>query len=417
MTSPPADRAERMHRLVDLLLICESLLAFAYCWFYFPISQGHRGDFLAILSNREEPSIWWDGEGLGYGPIFALYDLALSPLGDLTAMRVMFVVNLALLLVAVLAMLRTFLPPPRTRRETLVAIFVIANFYPLVHLLRQNNIEITEVTLLALAYFFLAGGKDARAGICYGLAAATKILPIVLLACLVWRRRWRALSAALVAMLSAYFAVAAIKHCSPLALYVTKESWPTAYILNQAVSGFVWRFFSQKHFSTPDTLAYPEVLFPSLAAQATAVVVLLIIGVVAVMLLRRCGWWPRPSSDPLVEVIEQQLVLLVVLLALPHSHVHYYGLVIPIYLIGLRLLRDGQMPAPTVTLLAASYTFLGMLMFLRLLDPLVFRRFPVSAVEVAKLYSVPFAGALLALVGLAQMHKARLAAATWPRQR
>ncbi len=395
----------------DLILAVESFLAFAYGWVYFPIAQGHKGDFVAILSHRDQPSPYWDGEGLGYGPVFALYDLALRPFHDLPAMRLMYLFNMVLLAVMAVALVKTFLPAPRERRETLVAIFLIVNFYPLIHLLRQNNVEITEVVLLALAYWCLARGREAGAGVCYGLAVATKIVPIVLLPHLIWRRRWRAAIVMVATIVVAYLSVAAIKGSSPFALYITERDWPAAYNNNQALSGYIWRFFSQKDFATADSLSYPRLLFPVLARQTTNVAVLILVGAVALMMLRRCGWWPRPASDVTVELIEQQLVLLVTLLALPHSHVHYFALALPLYLVGLRVLRDGQLPASAITLLAVSYVLLGLLLFLRLLDPVVLRRFPVSALEIAKLYSVPFAGALLAVFALAQAHRARLAAA------
>lgn len=123
-----------------------------------------------------------------YGPVFALYDLALRPLRDVPAMRVMFVLNHLLLAATFVMMIATFVPAPRSRRELILAAFAWVNFFPLVQLIRQNNVEITELALLMGCFLCLKRRRDVAAGGLLGLAIGTKLIPLLLLPYFVWRR-------------------------------------------------------------------------------------------------------------------------------------------------------------------------------------------------------------------------------------
>lgn len=410
------DGRERSWSAIDVALACASALTFLYGWIYYPIAQGHRGDFLAALSHRDVSSAsYWNGKGLGYGPIFALYDLALRPFRDLTALRMMYALNLVLLALALVVLLRTFLPPPRSRRETLIALFLWTSFYPLVQLIRQDDIEITELFFLSLFLLYSTRRKPLRAGLSLGLAASVKLIPIFLVPYLLWRRQWKTISVALGTLASAIVLVAAIKHVGLDDFLVEWRStahapWNNEWNNNQAVSGFFWRFFSRASFSNEIAAAYPRVLRPSWAQLATVVTSLVAVLSVAVVFIRRAAPWPGPTRDPRVEVTEIAITFTVLLLTLPHSHTHYFGLIVWVYFIALRSINRDQLPlgARTQWSFVLSYLLAGLLLPLRLADPLVRRCLPVSLIEVAKLFSLPFFGLVLVVLALFAVHRAQL---------
>jgi hypothetical protein len=131
----------------------------------------------------------------------------------------------------------------------------------------------------------------------------------------------------------------------------------------------------------------------------------------ALLFIRREGIWPRPARDAAVEVSEAAIVFTVILLALPHCHTHYFGLIVWIYFIALRALtrEDLALDARTQWAFVISFVLAGLLMPLRLADPLIRRKLPVSLVELWKLYSLPFIGILVALFALAAVHRAQIA--------
>jgi hypothetical protein len=405
---------------VDLLLAAETLLAFLYTWMYLPITQNHWGDFIAMLSHRQYNANvpvelrFWDGEGIGYGPIFALVDLALRPVGDLLAMRICYVINLALLFATVALLIRTFLPAPRSRREVLIALFLTVNSYPVFQLIRQNNIEILELAFLTFGYVAFVKDRQWRAGVFFGLAAATKLVPAVLFAVLAWRRRWRALAAALATSAGAFILVGIIKNYGPrdlmhdLTTRATLE-FPLAFGANQAISGFFYRLVGQLQLGgDAEAFTHPIVLYPVFAAWATKLTVVAGALVVGVLLIRQAGFWPGPSRSLRLEVLEMQIVLLVALFGLPHAHSHYFGLVLPLYFLALRAQNESSSENGTTWIFAFS-VLLAFAVPLRVLDPIMSRFIPAPTTDVYKLLSVPMASALLALIGALQLHR------TWAR--
>jgi hypothetical protein len=401
----------------DFMLAAASAVTFAYAWVYYPITRHHRGDFFALLSHRDEPSPYWDGHGIGYGPIFALYDLGLRPFHDLLAMRLMYLINLGLLAAAFVILLRVLLPAPRTRRETLWALFVWTSFYPLTQLVRQNNIEITELFFLSLFLLHTARRQPTRAGLALGLASSAKLVPIFLTPYLLWRRQWKTAAVGIGTLALMLTVVSAIKGLGPLAAidnwrHAATVQWNNEWNNNQALSGFFWRLFSVARFDNELTAAYPQVLHADWARTATAVASLAAVAATAALLIRCQGIWPGPARDAAIEVSELGIVFTVLLLVLPHSHTHYFGLIVWIYFIALRaLMRDEpRLTARAQWLWALSYLLAGLLLPLRLADPLVRARLPVSLIEIAKLFSLPLFGVILGVVALAALYRAQLSA-------
>jgi hypothetical protein len=388
---------------------------FLYAWVYYPIVQGHGGDFLAMLSHRQEDRGFWDGHGIGYGPVFALIDLALRPLPDLPAMRVMYIINMLLLGATFALLVGMCLRGQRQGPAVMVTFALWANYYPLIQLIRQNNIEITELFFLCCAYFLLTRRREWGAGLFFGLAAATKIVPLALLPYLAWRRRWRALGMAILTVVAMTGIVCALKGEDIVALaravrQLGGKSWPNEWNNNQAFSGFFFRLFSAPDFSTLETAVYPTVLHPQLAAWLTTIASAALLGAVAVLFLRRCGWWPRPALNPMVEILELNIILLTVLLCLSHSHTHYFGLVFPLYPLTQYYAPEKCLSPASARLLAIGYLLLGLLIPLRILDPLTRLAVPLSTIEISKLCSLPMIGAILTLIALLQIHRTVLAA-------
>jgi len=388
-----------------------AVLMVAYTWVYYPIAQGHEGDFLAFLSDRQVDAGWWNGTGMGYGPIFAIYDLVFRGVSDLAAMRAMYAVNLAMLLLAFLVAMKRFLPAPREPEENVAAVFLWVCFYPTFQALRQNNVEITELLFLVLMLQALQKGHQVVAGICLGIAGATKILPFVLVAYFFWRRRFQP---AVVSVLTGLVLLIFVIWLKGESFFIVLAEWgrgtlspfPSQFQGNQAISGFVWRAFSHFDLSTRWNIERPLVFDAGTARIVTICVSLAFFSLVAAIAIKRTGFWPRPTVDQRLESAEIAIVLIVMLLLIPHNHTHYFILVAWMYLAALR-----EWPLPfgvkgrwVFGLLALSYMALGLMTIWRLIDPLLQWLGPVTGIDIARLASLPFFGALAGLAALLILH-------------
>lgn len=394
----------------DWAMRTAALFAFTYGWIYFPISVGHRGDFFAMMTAREEPLSHWSGEGFGYGPIFALYEFLLRPVSDIVAMRLMFTLNHILMAAAFIILLKTFVPTPRSPRELSIAMLIWANFYPLVQAMRQNNVEVTELFFLSLGALFFSRGREGGAGIALGLAGATKVVPLLIVPYLVWRRRWRmalfalttfTVVAAMVAWLKGFWPWNGLQTLGQAA----STGWANQHINNQSLIGLTLRAFSTFDLgSDPKTAAFPKLTD---AATPLALGIGLVVGSIAAVVVtfwRRVGIVARRAT-PNVELTEQILVLTVILLGLPFSQTHYYSLVIAGYFALIRPLASGELPPVAKGAAVASFGLLGLLAPMRLLDPVVLSFSPLTMPELWKLWSLPCAGGILLAVALSALHQ------------
>ncbi len=384
---------------------------FVYTWLYYPITQGHGGDFIAMLSHREVDYGYWDGHGLGYGPIFALYDLALRGFSDIAAMRLMFAVNLAMLALAFVVVMQRFLPAPRTRTENVAAIFLWVCFYPTFQALRQNNVEITELLFLALMLAALRRRNDWLAGICLGIAGATKILPFVLIVYFLWRRRLRVVGASILTGVSLLYLVLVLKSESLVAsvqawLNYATQPYPVVAQTNQAISGLVWRAFSQFDLTSRAGIELPLVLNANSAQVVTLYVTIILFVIVAAIVLRSTGLLPRQTTDNRTESVEVAIVLTMLLVLISHNHTHYFILIAWVFIASLR-----EWPQPTGTkgrwasaLMYLSYAMLGLLLVWRLFDFALRPLGPVTGIDVVRLASLPLMGALAGLAALLLVH-------------
>ena len=397
--------------LVKLVVGVVAVLMGAYAWVYYPMAQGHGGDFIALLSGRQVDAGYWNGTGMGYGPVFALYDLVFRGVSDLAAMRAMYAVNLAMLVLAFLVVVQRFIPAPRTLEETVAAVFLWVCFYPTFQALRQNNVEITELLFLVLMLQALQKRRQVLAGVCLGIAGATKILPFVLVAYFVWRRRFTPAVVSILTGLGLSVLVIWLKgETLDAALSQwwsgTQYPWPSEFQNNQAISGIVWRAFSHFDLSNRAAIETPLVHNAVAARNVTIGVCLALFGLVAAIMIKRTGLWPRPTGDRQLETAEIAIVLMCMLLLVPHNHTHYFILIAWIYLAALR-----EWPQPAGAkgrwvfgLLALSYSLLGLLTVWRLFDPFLNWLGPVTGIDLARLASLPFFGALAGLAALLVLH-------------
>jgi hypothetical protein len=403
----------QLHRPVNkILFICAAVLMWIYGWIYYPISQNHGGDFFAVLSGRQVNPGFWDGQGIVYGPVLALYDLAFRGVADLEAMRIMFILNLAMLIIAFMVAVRRFLPSPRTREETVAAAFLWIFFYPTFQALRQNNVEITELLFLVLMLEALRWRNDWLAGFFLGIAGATKILPFVLVGYFLWRRRFGVVAGSIFTGTALFYLVIILKGET---LGMALASWwghargdwfSPEFQNNQAISGLVWRAFSHIDLSTRWNIENPLVSDPLVAQTITIGVSLVLFVVVSAIILSRIGLSPTSTSDQRLETVEIAIVLILMLLLLPHNHTHYFILCAWMYVAGL---REWPRPAGAKAgwvfgLFGLSYVLLGLLHMWRFLDPILHQLGPVTGVDLARLASLPFFGALAGLVALLIVH-------------
>jgi len=254
--------------------------------------------------------------------------------------------------------------------------------------------------------------RQVLAGVCLGIAGATKILPFVLVAYFVWRRRFTPAVVSILTGLGLSVLVIWLKgETLGAALSAwwsgTQNPWPSEFQNNQAISGIVWRAFSHFDLSNRAAIETPLVLNATAARIVTIGVCLALFGLVAAIMIKRTGLWPRPpTGDRQLETAEIAIVLMCMLLLVPHNHTHYFILIAWMYLAAL---REWPQPAGAQRrwvfgLLALSYMLLGLLTVWRLLDPFLHWLGPVTGIDLARLASFPFFGALAGLAALLVIH-------------
>jgi Glycosyltransferase family 87 len=411
-TAPLSPRVSWLERsgALQLTVALGAAAFFSWAWVVYPIEQGHSGDFLGMLSHREASAGWWDGKGLGYGPIFALYDLLLRGLDDATAMRVMFVWNHLLLAATFSVLMLRFLPRP-SRSEAVMAALLWVAFYPSFQTLRQNNIEITELFFLALMLWALGRGRRGLAGVALGLAGATKVLPLLLVPYFLWRRKWKVVGAAISTAFSALVFIVLLKHET---LSIAWGQWsghaslpfPNSFQNNQALSGFWWRVWSTFDLSSRWGVEHPRVYDATAAKIATWLSSGLLLAVVALALVKKSGVWAKAAS-PALEGLELAIATTSMVIVLPHNHTHYFVLSAWAYVAAIREWPRplGRWGLAAIWLHGLSYVLLGLLVFWRALDPLIQRRWPITGLDLARLASFPLLGALASVAAMLIVHR------------
>ena len=397
---------------LKFLLFLLIIFIISFTWVYYPLSNGLNGDFMAMLYNREKPSIYWDGKGLGYGAVFALYDYFLRSFNDKEALLLMYIINISLLFGSFYFLILRFLPGKRTHFEILIASFLWVSFYPTFQALRQNNVEITEIFFLSMMLYFLKYKKDSLAGVSLGIAAATKLLPIILILYFIWRRKLKLVFFSILTIYILLEFVCWIKEENLFEilknyLFALSRPWPNSSQGNQAISGFIWRAFSSFDYSNRISIEEPIINDINTAKTFTLYISIIISIYIFTKITIRTGVYPSSSLNIKVETVEIAIILLTMLILLPHNHSHYFILISWIYIACIREWKDLLIykNLSLSQIMTLSYVLLGMLSLWRVIDPLLKPIGPLTGVDIARLYSLPFFGALFALYGLLIIHK------------
>ena len=133
-----------------------------------------------------------------YGPILHFITLPLTWLPNLRLVCFGWTgANLFFLAVTAVLIYRMVAPPHPPGVFTIVYLALWGNFYPLLEVFRQGNIELFEFMLVVLACVWFK--RDAiRSGFLLGMAAMTKFLPLIFLPYCAMKKSWKVLVASLV---------------------------------------------------------------------------------------------------------------------------------------------------------------------------------------------------------------------------
>ncbi|MGW3355178.1 glycosyltransferase 87 family protein [Streptomyces bungoensis] len=204
--------------------------------------------------------------GFTYPPFAALVLLPLAPMTRTCAIAASLAANLAALAVV----LRILAGPGRRRHSWYrwsLALCGLALFEPL-----RDTVSFGQVNLVLLALVLgdcrlLATGRDRRAGVGIGLAAAVKLTPALFIGLLLLARRWRAAAVATGVAVGAT-GLAAWADPGASRFYWTRALWDTGrvgrldYVSNQSLQGVLARL------GEPDRALWAALALPVLCAWA-----------------------------------------------------------------------------------------------------------------------------------------------------
>ena len=220
----------------------------------------------------------------------------------------------------------------------------------------QTGIVLVWLLLLGASWL---GTRPLLAGAAWSVAIAMKVVPVVFLVFLLWRRQWRAAAGCVLGLLAAngavlaytgyergveqYRAYAQMLRSDPAFAeyherYQGLPSLVRATVTANYETGLVSRAQQRDWNGTRNFL-------PSLAPWANA----LSAGVVGLVLLV-CAWacWPRRAATPQRLLQEASLVAIALLLVSPHTWRHYYWWLFPTALLAVHGARRRERWALTI---------------------------------------------------------------------
>jgi hypothetical protein len=238
-----------------------------------------------------------------------------------------------------------------------------------------GNVHFFCIALMVYAFDAAESGRIMRPAAALGIAIATKVTPVLLLAYFAWRRRFTLCVATLVVLL----------------IIAILPAFLVGYRMNNHLLQGFGRYALQKIDETDNYALRGVLLNTSLSATAVtwvwAVIVLTGAAVVVTAL------WPAPVA-PATRFVELCVVLTAMLLASPHSQRRYFiALYVPIMAL-LALMRTGRsllevhLIRAALAIVAATGTLL----------PLLFAGHRLALVY--QRYSPHFLGPLIMLVAL-----------------
>jgi len=272
-----------------------------------------------------------------------------------------------------------------------LALLLLWRFEPATVALRLGQIEVLQYLLLAATLYALRAGRERWAGVALGLATGLKFFPGALIVLLLWKKRWRAagwaIGTAVVAIIGSFAAVGMDTlptYWRYTAVYGIAGAF-AAFPLNQSLNGFFSRNLIHNVFTA--TLKGLDLL--GLARALTLACDVVVVTASAWLTwshVRRgtacraptgdgpseggaCraptgdgpsegGGCPAPTEGRRFE-LEYALAVAALLLISPHSQVYtFVWALIPLIVLGVRLLDQGTAWGPWV-LFVAAYILLG----------------------------------------------------------
>lgn len=215
-----------------------------------------------------------------------------------------------------------------TFTTTSIVVFALFNFNPFYEALSIRAIEIFELLLVVAAFALYMRGRHVAAGVSIGVAAMTKFLPLIYLPYFALRRNWRALGAAVAAIVPIAVATQFVlgwQHSGMIRQLAAPRGSIIAFEENQSLAGAVLRLVSWTHSSIDEVLA----------ARISIVLGLVALSILFVRIRRSEGigdlqWW--------------MLAVAMVLLP-PHNQNYYLVFLLPAYLVVFFRYRRGALLA------------------------------------------------------------------------
>jgi len=275
--------------------------------------------------------------GFDYPPFAAVLVRPLAALSDHWAMVSWMLLTLTCAVAGGVVMARTALPRSWPAAE-LGALSVLV-FAPATYNYWHGQINPLIFLLLAVAYWAYVRDRQVTAGVLLGLAAGTKVAPLIFLVLLLRRRWWRGSGAMVLAGGGTAGLAALLLGTGPSLTFLTQVfpdlSRATGWIYNQSLSGLVSRLADHSVLTVQPTSALVQV-----AGVAAAVLVVALAGWVT-----RAA--PRTSEE---RGLEYGLGVIAMLLAGGIAwYPHFTHLLIPLFAVmGLVAARGWRTERPVV---------------------------------------------------------------------
>lgn len=341
-----------------------------------------------VWNNGPIPLMW------NYGPVLHVVTLPFALAStQLQAMRLMLLVDLALLAATFGLWIRLLFPDRQHPAVWLAILCVWLNHFPLLEAVAGREIEIFELFLVTIGVWALRRDREGLAGLAFGLATMTKFLPAVFIPYLFVKGYRRGGYVAVVTVVSIALAAQPLLGWQWSVTMVaarteTGDVFPTAYA-NQAIANVLYKTFTAFNIDRthPPTL-YPYVLRPIGLAVTAGV-----LAATAWFIVR----WRRQRF------LELECALLAIVMCLVPSHANTYYLVfaLPALSIGVAALyrRPAEFGVIPRLALAGAIVLMGFLVPMKLLEIVT----QVQGMLIARAlqgWSLPAYGAVLA-AGLA----------------
>jgi len=294
---------------------------------------------------KAEDTIW----PYAYTPVVALALLPLSYLPYAWAAGLWTALCLLALGLGCWLVLRS--QGPITPARLALALLLLYGFRPAIVVLRLGQIDVLIFLMVSLAFYWLVKGRDGLAGAVLGLAIAIKFFSAVLVAYLLWKRRWRpVLWAGVVAALLVIGSYGVVgfdsipKYLGFTSLY--SSGGFVAYPYHMCFNAFFTRALTDNLFAEPVWGLNLPWLANGLTLVCSAVVVVV------------SAWvtWGRADRDGDRFDLEFGLVLTALLLVVPPSPLYSYTwLLLPFIVLGVRMGQEKRLSLRWPILLAIAY--------------------------------------------------------------